>query len=386
MIVAQMRSVHMIPDATNARCMGNVLRLSPDNPAATPQGTPRCATMFGLFNRRHHCRLCGLIFCAACTRFRREIPWTYSPKLDVQGLVRVCEVCRGMTEMPPTPQDMTELRHQALINGGLFNEAGAAAIARVGRALQAEDEADERRALEEAEHRRKQAAREWAFRDALGLKQAEEREARDTGAAPITQAVARMRAELGDVTVQRWGCSTLLTLAMQPDNKVLIAAEGGIQTVVASMEHFEFDTEVQRLGCGALSNLANNEENQVCIAAEDGIRAVVGAMDRFKGNVDLQRRGSMALRNLSVNEKNRDEIAAEGGIGVVVGAMKHFKDDATVQENGCLALCHLTISPINRAIVAAESGIREVLKHAVRMGVRKGEKHGDPANLESLLE
>jgi len=46
----------------------------------------KCQTTFGLITRRHHCRLCGDIFCDACT----------SKRLDVSAYVknaRVCDAC-----------------------------------------------------------------------------------------------------------------------------------------------------------------------------------------------------------------------------------------------------------------------------------------------------
>jgi hypothetical protein len=31
----------------------------------------RCGGAFSLLNRRHHCRFCGCLCCAACSRLRR---------------------------------------------------------------------------------------------------------------------------------------------------------------------------------------------------------------------------------------------------------------------------------------------------------------------------
>lgn len=47
-----------------------------------------CSAPFTLFRRRHHCRACGQIFCADCSRYTRELSgWGY------KGQVRVCESC-----------------------------------------------------------------------------------------------------------------------------------------------------------------------------------------------------------------------------------------------------------------------------------------------------
>ncbi|EQC36218.1 hypothetical protein, variant [Saprolegnia diclina VS20] len=45
-----------------------------------------CATAFGFFVRRHHCRGCGHIVCAECAVARREV-------YGLLGLERVCDAC-----------------------------------------------------------------------------------------------------------------------------------------------------------------------------------------------------------------------------------------------------------------------------------------------------
>ncbi|KDO26188.1 hypothetical protein SPRG_08550 [Saprolegnia parasitica CBS 223.65] len=46
----------------------------------------RCATAFGFFVRRHHCRGCGNVVCAECAATRREV-------YGLLGLQRVCDAC-----------------------------------------------------------------------------------------------------------------------------------------------------------------------------------------------------------------------------------------------------------------------------------------------------
>lgn len=47
-----------------------------------------CNASFSLFRRRHHCRACGQIFCADCSKFTKNLDcWGY------HGPVRVCESC-----------------------------------------------------------------------------------------------------------------------------------------------------------------------------------------------------------------------------------------------------------------------------------------------------
>ncbi|KAE8689489.1 1-phosphatidylinositol-3-phosphate 5-kinase FAB1A [Hibiscus syriacus] len=53
-----------------------------------------CDAQFTLFNRRHHCRLCGRVFCAKCTANSVPAP-SYDPMipLEEQETVRVCDYC-----------------------------------------------------------------------------------------------------------------------------------------------------------------------------------------------------------------------------------------------------------------------------------------------------
>ncbi|KAJ8312915.1 hypothetical protein KUTeg_010288 [Tegillarca granosa] len=48
----------------------------------------QCESAFGIFNRRHHCRNCGNVFCHACTSFKTTIP-----NQNINTEERVCRKC-----------------------------------------------------------------------------------------------------------------------------------------------------------------------------------------------------------------------------------------------------------------------------------------------------
>ncbi len=56
-----------------------------------------CQSSFTLFNRRHHCRWCGQVFCDKCTRSRLAL----SPNTAIQH--RVCTSCHQFLTGPDTP-------------------------------------------------------------------------------------------------------------------------------------------------------------------------------------------------------------------------------------------------------------------------------------------
>jgi len=69
-----------------------------------------CDVKFSMSNRRHHCRSCGEVFCAACTGKSTELPHLGYPKGQRQ---RVCESCYtaatiGSTKSKPTANDEGE--------------------------------------------------------------------------------------------------------------------------------------------------------------------------------------------------------------------------------------------------------------------------------------
>ena len=47
-----------------------------------------CGINFTIYERRHHCRCCGRVFCSSCSQYQAEIP-----RLKILQPVRVCKTC-----------------------------------------------------------------------------------------------------------------------------------------------------------------------------------------------------------------------------------------------------------------------------------------------------
>ena len=47
-----------------------------------------CTVKFTIYERRHHCRACGKVFCSSCSQYQSMIP-----KMKIHQKVRVCKPC-----------------------------------------------------------------------------------------------------------------------------------------------------------------------------------------------------------------------------------------------------------------------------------------------------
>ena len=77
-------------DPAVARALRSMNGLSlPDKSVAS---CLHCGAEFGVFNRQHHCRGCGLVFCGGCTQWRVQLPAAFQQV----GTVRVCIICQQL--------------------------------------------------------------------------------------------------------------------------------------------------------------------------------------------------------------------------------------------------------------------------------------------------
>jgi hypothetical protein len=131
--------------------------------------------------------------------------------------------------------------------------------------------------------------------------------------------------------VQRRACAALRSLAGNKDNKLTIAAAGGIELVVHDMKRHTEIAEVQEEACGTMKNLARgNADNAVTISAAGGIEAIVAAMTVHTGSAGVQEQACDALDNLADYPSLRERIKAAGCVELAKRAVS--ASDATAGE------------------------------------------------------
>ncbi|BAF12222.2 Os03g0399500 [Oryza sativa Japonica Group] len=89
-----------------------------------------CDTQFTIFNRRHHCRRCGRIFCGKCTT--NSIPASSGPdrNIDEGDKIRVCNFCfkQWEQERAAANKQMMPLLSPSLSEASLFSTKSAITI------------------------------------------------------------------------------------------------------------------------------------------------------------------------------------------------------------------------------------------------------------------
>uniref|UniRef100_A0AC34GXG7 Hepatocyte growth factor-regulated tyrosine kinase substrate n=1 Tax=Panagrolaimus sp. ES5 TaxID=591445 RepID=A0AC34GXG7_9BILA len=63
----------------------------------------RCRSEFGIFNRKHHCRACGQIFCDRCSSHQLLLP-----QFGIEKKVRVCDTCFEKNNKKIAPQNVNK--------------------------------------------------------------------------------------------------------------------------------------------------------------------------------------------------------------------------------------------------------------------------------------
>ena len=83
--------------------------------------------------------------------------------------------------------------------------------------------------------------------------------------------------------VQEQACAVLRSLsASNANNRIEIAAKGGIVAVLAAMKEHPEVANVQKKACGVLCILFRHNDNKIDIVAKGGMAAILAAMTQHR--------------------------------------------------------------------------------------------------------
>ena len=101
-------------------------------------------------------------------------------------------------------------------------------------------------------------------------------------------------------------CGAVGNLAVNDDNRVLIAKEGGIPKILAALATHADKVEVVENACAALSYLAkDNKENQIAIQQARGSALVRAAVAADSASADTKHYGKMVLDELKLPSEKK---------------------------------------------------------------------------------
>lgn len=79
---------------------------------------------------------------------------------------------------------------------------------------------------------------------------------RDLGAIPIL--LEAMKNHILQATLQQEACGAIVHLALNEQNREILASHGAIEQIVYTMTEHSYDIKIQNHCCGALLNLSIN--------------------------------------------------------------------------------------------------------------------------------
>ena len=156
--------------------------------------------------------------------------------------------------------------------------------------------------------------------------------------------VGAMREGVSNADVAKEGCRTLMSLAVDVDNRKRIEEADGIDMILRTMEeHAASNASVALEGCDALWMLACNTDNRKSIADAGGIAMILSVMEKHgaASNADVAQHGCGALWLLSYNNtENKIKIIAANGVSMVERMKSTWASNEGVKQmaDGALAI------------------------------------------------
>ena len=113
-----------------------------------------------------------------------------------------------------------------------------------------------------------------------------------------------------------------------------LQAQQDFASLVSGMQTFAMIPVIQQNALEALKSLAANANNKVKIAAEGGIKSILEAMSNHRTHAGIQEQGCWALRNLAFNANNLTKMKNLGAEASITTSMQSSTATPTTKQKG----------------------------------------------------
>eukprot|EP00978_Attheya_sp_CCMP212_P013411 scaffold33712_cov57-Attheya_sp.AAC.2 len=114
-----------------------------------------------------------------------------------------------------------------------------------------------------------------------------------------------LMAHTTDFQVQKSALGTICILGREPEHKVIIAEDNGVDTIVGTIWINMNSPEIVSMGCTALANIAfNGKTHEVARIMDIEVEAVTSAMDEYPESEIVQSSACVLLRNSTFAHEN----------------------------------------------------------------------------------
>lgn len=170
----------------------------------------------------------------------------------------------------------------------------------------------------------------------------------------IDAVVSTMHLHRDELTIQKYGVSTLYALSYSFDSASIIGNSGGIDVIVRAMWVHPKEINIQLWSCRAMSRLSVDMNNSVLFVSIGGSSAIVNTMQTFSEDPIIQIECCDILSKIgAVDDQIKIQLVQDEVIDAITLAMVLHDDNVHVQETACLAIQSLTCESNVDSLLAA---------------------------------
>lgn len=161
--------------------------------------------------------------------------------------------------------------------------------------------------------------------------------------------ILSMHNHIGSIPLQQEACGALVHLALNPDNRRLIASSGGFPQLLSSMETHHNNSQLCSHICGAFLNLTLDKVSKTTALDTPLIRALLSCMNHFPMDPVIHERCIRVFLNLSSLSRGQVQMMELGVTVRVRDISKRFPQSKSISKHAYECLSKLGYATIDRS-------------------------------------